>query len=236
MDAIQKLMPVVVLAFCAGCSGGAATPTSPTTPAVPTFQLTGRITDASAGIPVAGVAVSVADGANAGRTASTGADGRYTLSEMVAGSFTLKTKRDGYDDFAQAVSISNYATIDVRLIPGRSLSSAWSTGQFYANGDGQRIGARLTTISVSQGGGTLSGTFVGADGTSGSFSGQLAGTAFTGTMRVELVFGTPQLRCRGTVSGLTGHAAGDAIDLRAPGVALENCGNAVTDVELTITP
>ena len=235
MDAIQKLAPMLVLALCAGCSGGAATPTGPTSGAS-TFQLTGRVTDASAGIPVVGVTVSAADGANAGRTATTGADGRYTLSDMVAGSFTLKTKRDGYEDFAQAVSISNYATIDVRLIPGRSFNSAWSGGQFYANGDGQRIGARLTTISVSQGGSTLSGSFVGADGSSGSFTGQLAGSTFTGTMRLELVFGTPQVRCRGTVAALTGYAGMGSIELRAPGAALENCGNVVTDVELTITP
>jgi Carboxypeptidase regulatory-like domain len=234
MDAIKKLAPIFVLALSAGCSGGAATPTGPT--ATPMFQLTGRVTDASAGIPVVGVTVSAADGANAGRTAITGTDGRYTLSEMVAGSFTLKTKRDGYEDFAQAVSVSNYATIDVRLIPGRSLNSAWSNGQFYANGDGQRIGARLTTISVSQGGSTLSGTFVGGDGSSGSFTGQIAGTTFTGTMRVELVFGTPQVRCRGTVANLAGYAGAGSIELRAPAASLENCGNTVTDVELTITP
>ena len=198
--------------------------------------MTGRIVDASALIPLAGVTVTAMDGANAGKTAVSGADGRYRLDNLLSGSFTLKAAREGYDDHVQAVAVTAATIIDVRMIPGRSVSSGWTQGQFYARADGAQIGARLTTISVSQSGSTMSGSFSAADGSSGTFSGTLTGGQFSGTLRAELVYGTPTRRCRGTASSLSGTATGSAIALTASTMALETCTGTITNVELTITP
>ncbi len=203
---------------------------------MPTFQLTGRVVDASAGINLIGVALSAVDGPNAGKETATGADGRYTLANLLGGSFTLRARRDGYEDHVQAITITSHTTIDLRMIPGRSLSSGWTGGQFFVTFDGERIGARVTTAQVTQSGPAVSGQFTGADGSNGTFTGQLAGTQFTGSMRVEIVTGTPVRRCRGTAANVTGTATGGSVDLAAAAVAIEGCSGSATDLVLTLTP
>ena len=94
----------------------------------------------------------------------------------------------------------------------------------------------MTSIHVSQSGNTVSGTFATADGGSGSFTGQLSGTQFSGTLRAEIVLDAPARRCRGTSMALTGTMSGGSITLTAPTMTLENCGVRVSDVALTITP
>jgi hypothetical protein len=232
---MHRLAPVLLVLAAAGCSGAAATsPTAPT--AAATFVMSGRIVDASALIPLAGVTVTAADGSNAGKSATTAADGRYLLENLVAGSFTLRARRDGYDDHLQPVTVTAHTTIDLKLIPGRSVSSGWSQGTFYARADGQQIGARLTSITVSQNGSTMTGSFGAADGSSGTFSGTLTNGRFSGSIRAELVYGVPSQRCRGTVSGVSGTASGSQIVMSGATMALENCAGTVTNVDLTITP
>lgn len=237
---MARLAPLLLVSLVAGCAGaGSASPTGPSSgaPAASTFAMTGRIVDASALIPLAGVTVAATDGPNAGKSALSGADGRYRLEGLVSGSFTLKATRNGYDDHVQPVAVTAATTIDVRMIPGRSVSSGWSQGQFYARADGQQIGARLTSISVTQSGSTVSGSFGAADGSSGTFSGTLAnGIISNGTIRAELIYGTPSRRCRGTSTGVSGTASGHQIAMSAGSMVLESCGGAITNVELTITP
>ncbi|MGQ9556046.1 MAG: carboxypeptidase regulatory-like domain-containing protein, partial [Anaerolineae bacterium] len=67
-----------------------ATPTATTVP-VPAYSISGRVTDA-VGSPIAGVTIA-ATGGHSGITAS---DGRYTLSGLPAGTYTLTPSRDGY--------------------------------------------------------------------------------------------------------------------------------------------
>ena len=230
---VRRLLPAILLFAAAACSDTG--PASPT-PVEPTYQLTGTVRDASASIVLSGVVLSAVDGPNAGKSATTGGDGRYTLSGLTSGTFTLRAQLANYDDHLQQVTITTNTNIDIRMIPGRSVSSGWSAGTFFAVADGARIGARMTTIHVSQSGTTVNGTFTTADGGSGSFTGQLAGTQFSGMLRAEIILDAPARRCRGTSTGLTGTMAPDNVALAAPAMTLENCSATVTDVMLTLTP
>lgn len=225
---------MALLFVLAGCAGGGA-PTAPSV-VVPTLQVAGRVVDASAGIPLQGVTISALDGTNAGKSTMTAADGRYALTGLVNGAFTLRVQNPGYEDYVQGITVTSNTTIDLRLVPGRSLGSGWSTGTFYVVVNGAPTGARVTTAQVTTSGSRLSGQFTGADGSSGTFTGQLAGTQFTGSMQVEVVTHSPSRRCRGTAASTTGTATGNGIALAAPSLALDNCSGAITDVALSLIP
>jgi hypothetical protein len=214
----------------AGCSG--ASPTAPTD--APTFQIAGRVADANTRLAIPGVTLSAVDGPNAGKIATSSSDGRYTLTPLLTGTFRLRAQRDGYEDHLQDVTVTNHTNIDFVMIPGRSLSSGWAAGSFFAAVDGARVGARITHAEVDQSGNTLSGSFTAADGSSGSFSGTLAATQFSGSFRVDLV--TPGGRCRGTATGAVGNATPGNISLIASVMTPENCGSSVTNLALTLTP
>ena len=236
MTFLGRAARLLLLTILTGCAGGdTATPTA-ATPAVPTFQITGTIRDGSASTPIAGATLSVMDGPNVGKSATTAADGRYALASLVAGSFTLRVQRDGYDDYNQQMSVTSNTNFDLRMTPGRSLASGWSGGTLYATVDGQQVGARVTSAQVTQNGTTLNGLFSCADGSTGTFTGQVAAGRFTGSMRVEMAFNNPARRCPGTAANLTGTATGNSIDLAAPSLALESCAGSVTGVALTLTP
>src|SRR4051812_24265684 len=103
---MARLAAIVVLAATAGCAG-AATPTSSTPAAPATFEVTGRVVDAAAGTAINGVTMSAMNGPNLGKSARTGADGRYTLAGLTAGSFTLKAQSTGFEDYLQEITVTN---------------------------------------------------------------------------------------------------------------------------------
>ncbi len=226
----------MLLFAVAGCSGGGA-PGSPTgSSAAPTFQLAGRIVDGGSLTAVASATLSAVDGTNAGKTTSTGPDGRYSLVNLVSGGFTLRVQHPGFEDHVQDVTITSNATIDMRLTPRRTVNTGWTGGQLFAIADGAQIGVRLTAPHVTQSGSSVNGTFTGADGGSGSFTGQLAGSQFTGTMRLEILYGTPERRCRGTASPTTGTVTPDTISLSAAALSLEGCSGSVTNITMSLYP
>lgn len=228
---IVRLAPALLLPVIAGCASGGGS--SPTSPSAATFQLTGTVLDASALVPLSGVTVSVVDQANVTKTARTGASGRYVL-DLASGTFVFRAQQTGYVDFTQELRLTGEANIDLRLTPQRSLNTGWSVGRLAATNSGARMSTRTTTIQVTQTGSSLTGSFTGADGSSGTFSGQLNGTQFTGTMRAQIVFDTR--RCSGAQAAATGTATPDVIDINVATMALENCSGAATDVVLNLTP
>jgi hypothetical protein len=230
------LLPAV-LSMAAGCAGSGGAPTAPTA-AAPTFQLAGTVRDASALIPLAGVRVSAADGLNTGKSTTSDAAGRYTLTGLVADSFTLRTQSGGYEDHLQDVRITQHTNVDIRLIPKRSVNSGWTQGQLYFMAEGARAGNRLSDPVVTQNGTQVSGTASTAEGGTASFSGRLEGTRFIGSIRAEVAFGSPLKRCRGFAPIAEGRMTGDSIQLAADTMGLENCAGvlSVTRVELSIQP
>jgi hypothetical protein len=227
---MHRFAPVLLVCLFAGCAGG-----NPTAPDA-SYQIYGRIIDGAAGLPLDKVALSVLDGANLGKATVTAPDGRYTLDNVVSGTFTLRAVQNGYEEFQQSVTITSRTNIDIRMTPQRAVNSGWSGGSLFAQAGKEQIGARVTTVQVARTGTNLEGSFTTADGGSGTFGGIVLGTTFTGWMRLEMVFGTPTRRCHGSSGDVGGSATPTAITLSTPGVQLEDCAGPVTNVVLTITP
>src|SRR6266508_3313866 len=78
-------------------------------------QIQGMVT-AEAGQPLAGATVTVV---GAGLTATSGADGRYTISAVSAGTYQVRAKLIGYAQITQPVTLGAdaVATVDFRLPP-----------------------------------------------------------------------------------------------------------------------
>jgi hypothetical protein len=87
--------------------------------AVPTFTLSGIVTEAppTTSTVLSAVVVTFVDGANQGKTATTGADGRYQIAGVTNGGFTVSASKAGYTTVMLPVGINGNTTLDFRLEP-----------------------------------------------------------------------------------------------------------------------
>ena len=87
--------------------------------AVQSFTLSGLVTETppTTSTVLSGVVVTIVDGANQGKTATTGADGRYQITGVVNGGYTVSATRAGYTAVALPVGINGNTTLDFRLEP-----------------------------------------------------------------------------------------------------------------------
>lgn len=117
-----------LLAF-ASCGGDKGTPSGPSpTPTPTTYTLTGTVTDQN-GTGLGGATVTVQDGANSGKSASTDGSGRYSLSALSSGGFTVKAAKQYYQPDARGVTLTANVSQDFRLayIPPFSRSGTGDT-------------------------------------------------------------------------------------------------------------
>jgi hypothetical protein len=98
---------------------------------VPTFTLSGMVTEAppTTSIVLAGVKVTILDGANAGKTATTGADGRYQITGVVNGGYTVTATLANYLSASLPVGIDGNTTLNFRLEPSAS-RTMFGAGQY----------------------------------------------------------------------------------------------------------
>jgi len=75
-------------------------------------SVSGTVTDASSSAPIASAVVAVQ-----GNSATTGADGRYSISGLTAGSAKLTARHQRYQDFSQMVTLAGTTTVDVVMTP-----------------------------------------------------------------------------------------------------------------------
>ena len=96
---------------------------SPTPTPLPCGEITGTVTDASTGLPLAGAFVTVV-GANL--TAGTAADGTFTFLCAPAGAQTLSTSLTGYGTRTDPVTVPSAGTVDIAIAlnPVSSCASA----------------------------------------------------------------------------------------------------------------
>jgi hypothetical protein len=102
--------------------------------AIASFTLSGVVTETppTTSTVLAGVRVTIIDGANQGKTATTGADGRYQIADVVNGGYTVSATLAGYRDVAMPVGISGHTTLDLRLDP-LSARTSFGPGQYRVN-------------------------------------------------------------------------------------------------------
>jgi hypothetical protein len=100
-------------------SGTNSIAVSGTGTAIATFTLSGIVTETAptTSIVLAGARVEFVDGANQGRFATTGSDGRYQITGVVNGGFTVRASLAGYTTAMLPVGINGNTTLDIRLDP-----------------------------------------------------------------------------------------------------------------------
>jgi hypothetical protein len=95
-------------------SDGDSTPEPPPPPA-DRWVLAGMATDAGTRLPLAGVSIEVTDGVNSGRTATTGADGRYLMVDLAPGSATIRATLEQYLPKSATIALQDDRTLDFSL-------------------------------------------------------------------------------------------------------------------------
>ena len=103
---------------------------------IPTFTLSGTVTETppTTSTVLAGVRVTFVDGANQGKTATTGADGRYAITGVINGGFTVSATLTGYNPAVVPVGIDGNTTLNIRLDPLAPRTS-FGPGQYRVNTD-----------------------------------------------------------------------------------------------------
>lgn len=126
---------VVATQSCGGGDGGANSPAAPsavaTTTAPATHTLTGTVTAASGmaateggahdatAVAVAGATLTIVDGPNANRAATTDGNGYYSMGNLVQSGFTIRCSAPRYNSTSKPCTLTSSQTINfvLTLIP-----------------------------------------------------------------------------------------------------------------------
>jgi hypothetical protein len=117
-------------------SGANTIAVSGTGTAAPSFTLSGTVTETppTTSTPLVGARVAFVDGANAGRFGIAGADGRYEVTGLSNGSYTVSVTLSGYTTATVPVTIDGNTTLNIRLDP-ISPRTSWGPGQYRVGVD-----------------------------------------------------------------------------------------------------
>src|SRR5258708_5782470 len=114
---IVKRGCIIVLLTSASACGSSTTPTAtPTpTPTATTFSLTGQVMDSTTSTGISGATVSIADGANVGKSATTDGSGNYSFTGLQPAEFTLNVSATNYVSQSKAVKLTSSQTLAFQL-------------------------------------------------------------------------------------------------------------------------
>jgi hypothetical protein len=103
---------------------------------IPSFTLSGIVTESAptTSTVLANARITFVDGANQGKTATSGADGRYSITGVVNGGFTVRVELAGYTTVNVPVGINGNTTLDIRLDPTAPRTS-FGPGQYRVGAD-----------------------------------------------------------------------------------------------------
>lgn len=161
MRSVGVLVLVLVVGGMIGaCGGGSGTATSPTptasTPAAtapPTstatqtlYTLGGRVVDGTTSAAIGGATLSIADGVNAGKTATTDASGNYSFTELQLSGFTINAAAGAYLPLGQGVTLPSAQPLNFSLTQ-RSFAGDW-TGTVQPPGNAAPLVVRFTVSSA----------------------------------------------------------------------------------------
>jgi hypothetical protein len=101
-----------------------------------TFTLSGVVTESAptTSTVLAGAVITFIDGANQGRTATSGADGRYSITGVSNGGYTVSATLAGYVGAAVPVGVDGNTTLNIRLDP-IAARTRFGPGQYRVNSD-----------------------------------------------------------------------------------------------------
>jgi hypothetical protein len=141
---MKRLLAGVVVLLLTGlaASCGDANPTGNSGPSI-----SGTVTDVVSGAALANVNL----GAQ-GKTATTGADGKYTLSGLTNGAATLTAQRQGHVNFTQNVTVSGSTTVNVPMTPSSvarvagNWTGTWRNTTFNTSGP-VTLGVTVNTVA-----------------------------------------------------------------------------------------
>jgi hypothetical protein len=170
---LRSAFIIIVLTGIVSCGGykapGTPTAASPTTTSAATTtvatttaattsigatSLAGTVTEAVSGSPIASATVAVQ-----GKTATTGSDGRYSITGITDGSSAVTAQHQGHRNFTQNTAISGATTVNIVMTKANEATAAGTfTGTWRNDTFGSSGGATLT-ITVDTVAQTFSGTF-----------------------------------------------------------------------------
>ena len=189
------------------------------TAATATGAVQGFVKDQNGGA-IAAASVS----ASTGGTATTAADGSYTLSGVAAGSVTLSASAAGFASASETVQVTSGATTSA---PDLVLAVASGPGAFHGKVTNQATGAALSGTTVSYSGGSTttdaSGNYSFANVSAGTYSVTATHSGYLAkTSTVTVTAGTDtqfdiQLSTAGQLTGTVKHSDGTV----AVGVSVE---------------
>ena len=133
------LLALIIIAIAAACSGPSrpsgrnidtresvtvpegTPPAPPPAPPVvtppPQFTLTGRVLAAGGESVIASAKIDVSAGVNAGKSATSDADGRYALTDLTAGEMTLLVSAAGHTPESKTITLGASQALDFQLPP-----------------------------------------------------------------------------------------------------------------------
>ena len=117
----RLLLCLCSVMIAAACDRGSTmeSPTAPNPPAPVTANLSGRVTETVPGaiLPIGGALLTIADGANSGKTATTNGNGEYSFSALRRDAFSVTVSASGYLTSAFPIDLRSDATRDFPLSP-----------------------------------------------------------------------------------------------------------------------
>lgn len=122
MKRLLALVGIGLLSMACGSSSTSTTAPTPTpapTPTQPaaTFTLTGVVTIGTSTTAISNATVTVQDSANAGKSATTDANGRYTISGLIAAGMTVAVAAPGYGGSSKGVTVTAATTLNFTMLP-----------------------------------------------------------------------------------------------------------------------
>jgi thermitase len=117
-------------------------------------SITGSVTDAEDGSPIVGATVN--DGT---RTATTDATGRYTISDVPAGSYEINASKEGYESITSSVTVLSGATSEMNFSLNQKVpvtNTMWIDSIGFVN-NGKNLFIEVMVVTAS---GALSGAQV----------------------------------------------------------------------------
>jgi hypothetical protein len=106
---LKKIVALLALLVVVSCGG------SSTEPGVTGVSLSGQVTSALTSVAIAGATVAIADGPDAGKTATTDASGNYRFDGLQPSSVTASASASGFQDQSKSVGLTSSQSLSFQL-------------------------------------------------------------------------------------------------------------------------